>query len=201
MTSLDGWRRTVRSIRWSPVVVTPVVASSAILVVGVLTRHESGGGGVSLVADAGLALTAAVAAFIADDPTLEAAPATPVEAGSRLVARAAAVVPVLVAGWLLALAVYDRFEPDPTAVDVAGRALAGFGLATAALGLAALARRIGSVQSPGAAAVGAVAGLGVTSCLLPARWVQVLPSGPAVWPVTILAAVVTIAVMTREPLG
>ena len=200
MTSLDGWRRTVRSIRWSPVVVTPVVASAAILVVGVLSGHESGRG-ISFVADAGLGLSAAVAAFIADDPTLEAAPATPVAAGSRLVARAAAVVPVVVAGWLLVLVVYDRFEPNPAAVDVAGRALAGVGLATAALGLAALARRIGSVQSPGAAAVGAVAVLGVTSCLLPARLVQVLPSGRALWLVTILAAVVTVAVTTREPLS
>lgn len=197
MASVDGWRTTLRSIRWSPLLLAPVVASVALVVVAAVS--QGAGGAVGLVADAGLALTAVVTAFIADDPTLEAAPATPIEARARLVARAAAAVPVAVVGWLLVLTVYDSITPEPAAIDLAGRALAALGLGSAALALAALTGRFQSVVSPGAAAVGAMACAGVASRALPGRWLEALPAAHAAWPATVLLALITVAVATTEP--
>ncbi len=196
VTTLDGWRSTIRTISWSPLLLAPVVASIALVVVAAAAPI---GSPIGLVGDAGLALTAVVGAFIADDPALEAAPATPIEARARLVARAAAATPVAVVGWLLVLGVYDHVTPHPAAVDLVNRALAALGLGSAALALGALSGKLRSVVSPGTAAVGAMAGLGVASLVVPEKWLEVLPPALMIWPATILLALVTVAVTTKEP--
>jgi hypothetical protein len=153
-----------------------------------------------LVGDAGLAFTAVAAAFIADDISLEAAPATPVDARARLMARAAVAVPVAAGGWLLVLGVYQAGTSSPGLFDdIAGHAWCGLALACAALGFAALGGKLRSVVSPGAAGVAAMACVGVVSRVAPAGWLQALPSGDVVSAAAILFGLVTLAVTTREP--
>ena len=197
MTTVAGWRGTTRSIRWSPVLVTPVAASVAL--VGTWTVGGSAPAGLTLVGDAGLAFTAVAAGFIVDDVTGEAAPATPVDGRARLVARAAVVVPVAVAGWLLVLAVYQAVTSSPGDPDIAGRARSGLAMASAAFGFAALGGKLRSVVSPGAAGFGAMACVGVASQVAPAGWRQALPPGEVVSVAAILFGLVTLALATREP--
>lgn len=192
-----GWRGTARSVRWSPMLVVPVVSCVALVVVG--AAADPGPGKMSLLGEASLAFTAVTAAFMADDAALEGAPAMPVEAPVRLAARAALALPVVVVGWLLVLAVYKSVTPVSTTDHFADRALAGLAVAAAALALAALGGRLSSVGSPDAAGVGAMACLAVIWRSLPEAWLAMLPSASVLWPVTAGVAVVAIAVGTREP--
>lgn len=197
VTTVDGWHGTVRSIRWSPMLVTPVATCAALVVV----RAVAGpGSGMGVVGKVGLASTAVAAAFVADDAALETAPATPVAARARLTARAVVAVPVVVLGWVLVLGVHHSVSPLPAAPDLVDRALAGLGVGSTGLALATLAGRLQAVVSPGAAGVGAMACLGVASMVLPAASLAALPAAEVVWPPTILLALVTVAVATREPL-
>lgn len=198
LTTLEGFSGTIRSIRWAPVLAAPVAASAAL--VGV--RGVAGPDGrmtMTLVGEAGLAFTAVALAFIVDDVTRDAAPATPVDARPRLVGRAIVAAPVVLAGWLLVLAMYHWVTHSAGAADVADQALGGLALASAAVGLAALGGRVGSVLSPGAAGAGAMACVGVISRVAPAQWLQALPPGDVVSAAAILFGVVTVAVTAGEP--
>ena len=197
--TVDGWRATARSIRWSPLLVAPAVSSVALVVMHVLADGPPGR--MSQVGEAALAFTAVTVAFVADDAALDAAPATPTEAPARLAVRAALMAPVSLLGWLLVLSVYGWLTPGPVTAGGLDRALGGLGLASAALALAALAGRLRWVVSPGAAGVAAMAGLGAALVVSPAAWLEALPPVEAVWPVTVLLALVTVAVATREPAG
>lgn len=204
-TTADGWNSTVRSIRWSPMLVTPAVTCVALVAVRAAAGPVSS---VGLLDKAGLALTALAAAFVADDAALEAAPGTPVEVRARLAVRAVVALPVVVLGWLLVLAVHHSVTAvpaapghvGPAAPDVVDRAVASVGAGSAALALATLAGRFRSLASPGAAGMGAIACLGVASTALPTAVLAALPPAGVVWPPTVLLAVVTIALATREPL-
>lgn len=195
-TTVDGWVSTMRSIRWSPLVAAPVAAAVAVLVAGTFADGDTVK--VGLVAETGLAFTAVMAAFIADDPTTEAAPGTPVEAPARLAVRAGLMVPVAVAGWLSVLAVYACVTPG-LAVDLGERALAGSGISSAALAVAALATKVRSVVSPGAAAAGVMAAFGLSLQVVPVRWLEHLPSGRVLWPVTILVGLLVVVAAAKEP--
>ncbi len=194
---LDGWTSTTRSIRWSPLFVAPVATSVALLAGDALV--DVAALPISLVGETGLALAAAVAAFIADDATREAAPATPVAARARLAVRAALMLPVVIAGWLLVLALYARVLPP--SIDLGHRALAGLGVASGALALAAVGSRFWSIASPGAAGLAAMATLGLVLQLVPDRWMAHAPAGTVLWPVTILASLLVVAHATQEPPG
>ena len=194
--TVEGFIGTIRSIRWAPVLAAPIAASAALVGVRGLAGLEPR---MTLVGEAGLAFTAVTLAFIVDDVTRDAAPATPVDARPRLVGRAIVAAPVVLAGWLLVLAVYHSVTPSAGAADVADQALGGLALASAALGLAALGGRVGSVMSPGAAGAGAMACVGVISRVAPAQWLQALPPGDVVSAAAILFGVVTVAVTAGEP--
>ena len=197
VTTADGWLGTVRSIRWSPLLVTPLVCSLSLVLAGALADPPPGH--LAMVGEAGLAFTALAAAFIADDATRDAAPAMPTEARARLAARAVLTVPVTVVGWFVVLAVYVWSAPVPPVVGE--RALAGLGLATAALALAALSGKLRAVESPGAAGVGAMVALGMVRFILPSTWRAALPPGEVLWPLIIMLALITVAAATREPVG
>lgn len=198
MTTIDGLRGTIRSTRWSPVLVTPVAASAALL--GTHVVHGGAAGAMSLLGDTGLAFTAVAPAFIADDAASAAAPASPVDARARLLARATVATPVAVAGWMAVLGVY-HFVTSSAAIDVSARALAALAMASAALGFAALGGRLSSAVSPGAAGVAAMAFLGVVWSVAPKAWVDALPPGELICAPAILFGLVTVAVATREPAG
>lgn len=197
MTTVDGVRATIRSIRWSPVLATPVAASLALL--GARALAGPGAGRMTSVGEAGLAFTAVALAFVVDDVTLDAAPATPVHARARLVARAAVAVPVAVAGWLLVLAVYHVVSSSAEAAEIGRRGRAGLALASAAIGFAAVGGRWRSVASPGGAGVGAMACVGLVSMVSPKAWLEALPPGDLLLPAAVLFGLVTVAVATREP--
>ncbi len=197
VTTVDGVRGTIRSIRWSPLLVTPVAASVALL--GAQAVADPAAGRMTLVGEAGLAFTAVAPAFLVDDGTLDAAPATPIEARARLVARAVVAVPVAVAGWLLVLAVYHVVTSSAEAAGVGDRAQAGLTLASAALACAALGGKLRSIASPGAAGVGAMACVGVVLRVSPGAWLEALPPGDLICPAVILFGLVTVTVSTREP--
>ena len=194
--TVDGWTSTVRSSRWSPLVIAPVVASASLLWVAAASQPDPVRTG--LVGETGLALSAVAGAFIADDLTAQAAPATPLGAGARLAARAAFMVPLTIVGWLLVLAVYASVAPSFSA-DLAQRALSGLALACAALAFAAVAGRFRSVMSPGALGVAAMATLGLVLTTVPARWLAHLPSGEVLRPVTILVGLLVVVAATQEP--
>ncbi len=196
LTTVEGFIGTIRSIRWAPVLAAPIAASAALVGVRGLAGLDPR---MTLVGEAGLAFTAVTLAFIVDDVTRDAAPATPVDARPRLVGRAIVAAPVVLAGWLLVLAVYHWVTPSAGAADVADQALGGLALASAAVGLAALGGRVGSVMSPGAAGAGAMACVGVISRVAPAQWLQALPPGDVVSAAAILFGVVTVAVTAGEP--
>lgn len=197
VATLTGWRGTARSVRWSPLVATPLFLCAAIIVVE--AAMDPSPADIGVLGEWGLAFTAAGAAFLADDATREAAPATPVGARARMAARAALAGPVVVAGWVLILLVYDAVTPAAVTADVPDRALAGVGLGAAALGLATLGDKVRAVTSPGAVGVGATACLAVASQSVPERWLAALPPPAVLWPVTVLVAVATAVVAEREP--
>lgn len=191
-----GMRGTMRSIRWSPVLSVPVAAAVALLAVRLTGPRIDE---LAMVGDVGLVFTAVSVAFVVDDVALEAAPATPVGARARLVARAAVAVPVAVAGWLLVLLVYRSVLSSGGGPEVAERATSGLALAVAALGLASLGGKLRSVVSPGAAGMGAMAGVGVAWSVSPDAWVRVLPSGDVACLAAIVFGLVAVTVATKEP--
>lgn len=192
------WRSTIRAVRWSPILSTPAAASVG-LVAFRLIAGPAAAGRLHMVGELGLAFTAMAVAFLADDPTTDAAPAVPVEAPARLRLRLAVGAPAAAAGWLLVLAVSDQVVPGGLLDDVAGRALAGVGLAATALAMAVVAGRTGAATSPGAVGVAALATVGLASLVVPTAWVDALPPPEAAWPVLIAMAWLTIAVAGREP--
>lgn len=196
VTTVDGLRGTINSTRWSPVLVTPVAASAALL--GAHFVHGGAAGAMGLLGDAGLAFAAVAPAFIADDAASTAAPATPVDARARLFARAVVAMPVAVAGWVAVLGAY-RFVTSSGGIDVSARALAALAMASAALAFGALGGRLSSAVSPGAAGVAAMAFLGILWSVAPKAWAEALPPGELISASAILLALVTVAVATREP--
>jgi len=196
---VDGVLGTIRSIRWSPVILTPIAASAALL--GADAVSGSAGGPMSLVGDAGLAFSAVALAFIMDDATGDAAPATPVDARERLVARAALAVPVAVAGWLLVLAVYHQVASSAGTAGMGERARVGAALACAAVGFAAVGGRLLAVGSPGAAGAGAMACIGAASMVSPNALLEALPPADLLCPAAVLLGLVAVALGTREPEG
>ena len=198
LTTVEGFIGTIRTIQWGPVLAAPIAASAALVGVrGVAGPDDRMT--LTLVGEAGLAFTAVALAFIVDDVALDAAPATPVDARPRLVGRAIVAAPVVLAGWLIVLAMYHSVTPSAAAADVADQALGGLALASAALGLAALGGRVGSVMSPGAAGAGAMACAGVVSRVFPEAWLEALPPGKLLCPAVILFGVLTVAIATSEP--
>lgn len=197
VTTVDGLRGTIRSTRWSPVLVTPVAASAALL--GTHVVHGGAAGAMALLGDTGLAFTAVATAFIADDAASAAAPASPVGARARLLARAAVAIPVAVAGWTAVLGVYHFVTS--AGIDVSARALAAPAMASAALAFAALGGRLSSAVSPGAAGVAAMALLAVVWTVAPKAWLDALPPGELICASAFLIGLVTVAVATREPAG
>lgn len=196
-TTADGWRATVRSVRWSPILLIPATMSLALLVVPPLARP--GSGPVGLLGEAGLAFTAIGAAFIADDPTTEAAPATPIEARLRLALRACVAAPVLLGGWLTVLWLYNRADPEALAEGLTGRTLLGLGLAVAAVAVSTVAGRRLAVASPGAVGAGALVACCAFLPVAPVAWARALPPSTTIWTVAILAGLATITAATKEP--
>jgi hypothetical protein len=196
VTTADGWRGTARTVRWSPVLVTPLAASLALVVVHDVAA--AGAGSIALLADTALALTAITAGFAVDDGIVDAARATPHDGRARLVARAMLVLPAVLVGWLVVLAVY-RGIGAAGSLDVDRAALRAVGLAAAALGIAAVAGRVPSIGSPGTAAVGLVASAGVAARVVPQCWVAALPRGSLLSPVVVVLALATVATATKEP--
>ena len=195
VTTGDGCRATLRSVRWSPVLATPVAASVAVVAASALVGPA---GDMTLAGDVALAFTAVAGAFLLDDPTAAAAPATPIGARARLLARAAVALPVAVAGWLVVLAVYRRVGAS-AAAGVADRAPSALGLASAAVGFGALGASLGFDRSPGAAGAAVMAGGGALTRACPAGWLEALPSGDALGLAAIPFALVAVAAATREP--
>ena len=102
----EGRRASARAVRWSPIVVPPVlgvVALALLRLVGGAFWDNRG-----MVAGPILALTAVAAAFVVDDPVVAAAPASPLGVRPRLVGRAALVLPATAVGWL---AVWAMAQP------------------------------------------------------------------------------------------
>lgn len=197
-TALDAWASMARSIRWSPLLVAPVAASAALLAIGPLAEADPVR--IGMVGEPALAFSAAVVAFIADDPGGEAVPGTPVEAPVRFALRAGLMLPVATAGWLVVLALYAWVSPVPS-MDLSDRALAGVGIASAAVGAASLGSRFRSVPSPGALGVAAVAVLGLALQIAPVQWLAHLPASTVLSPVTVLVSLLVVAYATREPAG
>ena len=152
-----------------------------------------------MLGETSLVFTAVTAAFIADDIFMEAAPATPTEAWFRLVVRAGVAGPVIAAGWLLVLVVYDSVSPVHVTADIASRGMVGLGLGSMALALATATDRRWAVASPGVAGLGAMACLALTWRILPEVWLKSLPPAEVLWPVTIVLALGLAVVATREP--
>lgn len=197
VTTVTGWRATIRSVRWSPMFVTPLALGVALVVVRTLADPAQGN--MTLLGETSLAFTAVTAAFIADDIFMEAAPATPTEAWFRLVVRAGVAGPVIAAGWLLVLVVYDSVSAVPVTADIASRGMVGLGLGSMALALATACDRRWAVASPGVAGLGAMACLALTWRILPEVWLKSLPPAEVLWPVTIVLALGLAVVATREP--
>lgn len=193
--TMDLWAGTARSISWSRYLVAPLGSVAGLGVAGPLAAAPAY---LALVGEAGLAVTALAAAFIADDASADAAPATPVEAPRRLAIRAGLALPVVVAGWLAVLGVYTWVSPDPLG-ELGPRAWAGVGIAAAALAVSAIGGRLASVPSPGAAGAGAMVALGVGLGLVPLRWLDYLPPGPVVSGVVVGVGVGVVVRATREP--
>ena len=193
----DGWCATVRSVRWSPLLIAPIVSSIALVVLQAMADSTSRR--ITFLGDAGVAFTAASAAFIADDGIMAGAAPTPIEARTRLVARALVAMPVAVAGWLVVLAIYGRVLPPDAQPAIGSRAVAGIGVAAAALALATLFARSPGVPSPGAAGVAAVAGIALILQAVPVAWLRHLPSHRTIWVTAIVVAVPVIVAATREP--
>ncbi len=106
---------------------------------------------------------------------------------------------VAVTGWVVVLAVYDAVTLSSVVADLGSRAVAALALGLAGLALAALASRLGSAASPGAAGMGVTAGLGVAWHALPSGWLEALPPTKVLGPTTIVVAVLTVAIVTQEP--
>ena len=196
LATKDGWLGTLRSIRWSPMLVMPVVSCAALGILRSLADPDPGR--MAVVAEAALALAACASAFIVDDPTLESAPAMPTDARARFAARAVVMAPVIILGWLAVLGVY-RWSASPAAAADAGIALTGLGLGSTALALAALSGRSPAVPYPGAAGIGFIIALGALAQLAPIGWLKALPPSDVAWPVAIVLAVLTVRVALREP--
>lgn len=196
VTTAGGWAATARSVRWSPVVTAPLATCLALVLVRAIGGPVQRGPAV--LGDAGLAFTAIAAAFTADDPTLDAAPAMPVPARLRMAARAVVLLPMTVSGWLLVAALDGGLNPAATR-DLAGSALVALGLASAALGIAALAAKRWSLESPGAVGAGAMACLLMVLRALPASWLDPLPPTKMWAPATAIVALVLVAMTTKEP--
>ena len=196
VATADGWRATVRSIRWSPLLVVPPAASAVLLAAGALGDDA---GRAVMVGETGLAFTALSMAFIADDATRAAAPGVPVEAPTRLAARAAVMAPVVALGWLLVLATYAPVLLGPAGIGgLSDRALAALGLASAALALATLVGRWTAAPSPGAVTVAAAVALHVLQ-VVPKSWLAALPPGRPAWPAVAALAVIVAGLAAREP--
>lgn len=176
---------------------TPVVLSVGLVVLRTVVGPNRGN--VDLLGEWSLGFAALAAAFIADDATLEAAPATPVGARARLAARVALVGPVVVAGWLLVLLAYDAVSPAAVTADIADRVRTGVGLAAAALALAALGGKVRGVASPGVVGVGVMSVLAVVHRSAPETWLAALPPPTVLWPVTVVLAIATTVFSGREP--
>ncbi|MDQ3978892.1 MAG: hypothetical protein M3314_05000 [Actinomycetota bacterium] len=198
LAGADVWRGTIRAIRWSPILATPLAASSTLVALR-LIAGPAAAGRLQVVEELGLAFTAVAVAFLADDVTSEASPAVPVEAPARLRLRLAVGVPAVAMGWLLVLAVSDRVIPGGLLDHASGSAVASVGLAATALAMAVVARRTRAAVSPGAVGVASVATVGLASLAVPTAWIEALPPPEAAWPVLIALALLTIAVAGREP--
>ncbi len=196
LTTADGWRGTVRSIRWSPMLSAPVAGCGAL--VGAWAFAGSAPGRMTLIGKVTLAFAAVMVAFVVDDVSVEAAPATPVTARGRLLARAALAVPASVLGWLLVLAVYNSVTSS-AAASVAYLAWSGVAMACAAVGFAALGRSVRSVPSPGAAGVAAMACIGAAWSTLPAAWVRLVPEKHVLYAAAVVFGSVSLVRGTREP--
>ncbi len=106
--------------------------------------------------------------------------------------------PVAIVGWLVVLAAYVGVAPG-VPVELGRRGLAGLGMASVALAVAAIGSRFRSVASPGGVGLGVMAGLASGLHVVPVRWLEDVPSGTTTWPLVIAAALVIVAHSTREP--
>ncbi len=197
VATTDGLRATVRSVRWSPLLLAPVASAIALVAVRTIAHVDSMR--IAFLGDAGLVFTAVVVAFVADDAILSGAAPTPIEARTRLAARALVAVPVTVAGWLAVLAVYWRVLPGPAQPGIGSIALASLGVAATALALATLFARSPAVASPGAAGVAGMVVVGIILQAAPVAWLEHLPAHRTMWVATILVALPLIIAATREP--
>lgn len=168
-----GWAGTVRSIRWSPLVVPPAVAVASVVTVRMAVGPRDPI--LALVGQTAIAFAAGSAAFVVDDATAEAAPAVPTAAPARLLARAAVAVPVVVGGWVAVLAVHRAVAAGPLRPHLATTALAAVAITFLAAGVAGLCAGMAPVASPGAAGLGAVAVAGVAREVVPAPWLALAP--------------------------
>lgn len=194
----DVWRGTIRTVRWGPILSTPVAACLAVVVLRLLAGPTAAGR-LHVVEELGLALTAMAVAFLADDVTADASPAVPVEAPARLRLRLAVGAPVAAVGWLLLLAVSHQVTGGGLLDDAAGMALSSVALAATTLAVAVVAGRTRASVSPGAVGLASVVSVGLLSLAAPTAWIEALPPPETAWPVLTALALLTIAVAGREP--
>jgi hypothetical protein len=198
LVGADAWVGTIRAVRWSPILTTPVATCLGLVALRLIVGPAAAGR-LEVAGQVGLAFTAMTVAFLADDATTEASPALPIDAPARLRLRLMAGAPAAVMGWLLVLAVSDHIIPGGALHNAAATALASVGLAVTALAMAVVAARTRPGASPGAMGLTSIVTLGLASLAAPTTWVEALPPPQAAWPVLIALALFTIAVAGREP--
>lgn len=196
VTTVDGWRGTVRSTRWSPMLSAPVAACAVLVAAWAFAGPAAGQ--MTMIGKVTLAFAAVMVAFVVDDLSVEAAPATLVTARGRLLARATLAVPTSVLAWLLVLAVYNSVA-STAAATVGDLALSGVAVASAAVGFAALGRNVQAVRSPGAAGLAAMASMGAAWSALPAAWLRLLPEKHVLYAAAVVFGSVSLVRGTREP--
>jgi hypothetical protein len=187
LSTAAGRSGAARTIRWAPIAVVPVVSS-----VGVLLAPERA---VDVLGEAGLVLTAATLAFVADDLAAGPAPATPVGLRAQLAGRAALVTPAVALGWAaVVVSAGDALGSLPT------RAAVAVAVAAVSTAVALVVGRRWRVPAAGGAGFAVVlAGQAVVAPVAPAAWLEALPPAPVTAVAAIAAAAAALAVATREP--
>jgi hypothetical protein len=192
LTTSEGWRASARAVRWSPIVVPPVLGVVVLAVLRLLGGAMWDNRG--MVVGPVLALTAVAAAFVVDDPVVAAAPASPLGVRPRLIGRAALVLPATAGGWL---AVWAMAQPLSSSL---GRdVLAALALAAAGTGAACVACRRWPHLAPGAAGAGAVVAAALVVDVAPTSWWAWVPSAVATQVLLLTVGLVLAVHGTAEP--
>lgn len=193
MTTADGWRAVARSVRWGPLLVAPLLGCAALVVARAVAGPAPGR--LASVGVLARALICMSVAFLVDDPTVSAAPASPVTVRRRLISRAVLGLPVAVLGWV-ALVVIERSLTDGDVSLAAGATIA---LAGVAIGFAAMADRHGVDPSPGAVGAAAVGAIAAAATMVPPQWAVYAPHGTVLAGAAGVLGLTAVWIGTAEP--